>query len=152
VRMYSRTNATAIDDPEFGHFAVSAEHGGFELPDPLADRLHSFHHRGKPAWETEIERDERLHGEDSARRRDPQTLYNAVEGIGTLMERLAAVLPASIPAAANEDVAELTAEVAKLRAQLAEAQGTAEPDAENEAGTDGGADPAKETRTRKPAA
>jgi hypothetical protein len=78
MRLYSRTNAGAIDDPVYGHFEPGKEHGGFDLPDELADRLHSFHQRKRPLWETEIERDERLHGEESARQRDPQTLYTAV--------------------------------------------------------------------------
>lgn len=151
MRMYSRTNATAVDDPVFGHFAVDPDHGGFDLPDELADRLHSFHHRKKPAWETEIEREERLHGEDSARRRDPQTLYNAVEGIGALLERLAAVLPAAAPAAADNDVAALTAEVEALRAQLAEAQAQT-PDSGAEGGGTEAAGKKAAPRTRKPAA
>jgi hypothetical protein len=137
ARLYSRFNATAHDDPVHGHFDRDPDHGGFDFPDQVSDPLHSFHYRGKPAWETGPERDERLHGEDSDRRRDPQTLYNAVEGIGALMERLAAVLPA----AANEDVAKLTAEVEALRAQLAQAQapsGDTDDDDEDDSDSDSG--------------
>lgn len=84
ARLYSRMTAAAVDDPEFGHYDVSPEHGGFDFPDELSDRLHRFHHRGTPAWETEDERTRRLHGEEAARRRDPESLYNAVEKIAEL--------------------------------------------------------------------
>jgi hypothetical protein len=90
VRLYSRMNAGAIDDPAFGHFEPGKEHGGFDLPDELADQLHSVHVRKKPAWETEEERDERLHGEESARRRDPETLYAAVADIANIAKELTA--------------------------------------------------------------
>lgn len=150
ARLYSRFNATAHDDPVYGHFERDPDHGGFNFPDEVSDPLHSFHYKGKPAWETGPERDERLHGEDSDRRRDPQTLYNAVEGIGALMERLATVLPASVPAAANDDVAKLTAEIEALKAQLAEAQ---TPDADDTDGDEeeGGSREDETTAAKKPA-
>jgi len=141
VRLYSLTNATAIDDPEHGRFVPDPDHGGFDLPDELAERLHSFHQRKRPAWETELERDERLHGEESARRRDPETLYNAVAGIADMARHLAALR--DVPDAAKDDVAKLTAEVEALKAQLAAAQGAALP------GDDAGEKP---SRTRKPPA
>ena len=43
MRLYSRTGAIAVDDPQYGHI-VPADDGGFDLPGPLSDRLHG--HRG----------------------------------------------------------------------------------------------------------
>ena len=117
MRLYSLMNASAIDDPQHGHFEPDPGHGGFDLPDDLADRLHSFHHRKKRAWETDTERDERLHGEESARRRDPETLYNAVADIAGLARQLAGLQAAA--AAPSPEVAALTAQVEALCAQLA---------------------------------
>jgi hypothetical protein len=115
VRLYSRTNAGAIDDPVYGHFEPSEDHGGFDLPDELSDHLHSVHVRKKPAWETEEERDERLHGEESARRRDPEQLYNAVADIANIAKELTAMraqpapsVPAAAPAAKSATPAKST--------------------------------------------
>jgi hypothetical protein len=134
VRLYSRASAGAIDDPAYGHFEPDEDHGGFDLPDELADRLHSMHVRKKPMWETEMERDERLHGEESARRRDPETLYNAVADIANVTKQLAGL---QLGAHDEPQVAKLTAEVETLRKQLAEAQASADDT------------PAKTTRTRR---
>lgn len=78
--LYSRTGATALDDPEYGHFEREAD-GSFDLPDDLADRLLRFHHRGRPLWETEIDRGNRIASEDLERRRDPANLLDAVQQI-----------------------------------------------------------------------
>lgn len=99
MRLYSRMNAGAIDDPVFGHFEADPDHGGFDLPDELSDALHSVHVRKKPAWETEDERNERLHGEESARRRDPETLYTAVAEIAGIAKDLAAMRAQPAPPA-----------------------------------------------------
>jgi hypothetical protein len=80
MRLYTRTGATALDDPEFGHFEAS-EDGGFDLPEELSERLHGFHLGGRPAWETDIERQRRLMTEEMERRKDPATLLSAVEQI-----------------------------------------------------------------------
>jgi hypothetical protein len=147
ARLYSRMHAGAIDDPEYGHFEPDPDHGGFDLPDELSDRLHSFHHRGKPGWESEIEQDERLHGEESARRRDPETLYNAVAGIAGIAAQLAALQAGGVPDAAKGEVAKLTAEVEALRAQLAEATtGSGEV---ADSGGDGAVRSAKDERSAK---
>lgn len=78
MRLYSRTGATALDDPEYGHFEAGPS-GGFDFPDELSDRLHSFHVAGRPLWETDVERQHRLIAEEAARRQDPATLLAAVE-------------------------------------------------------------------------
>lgn len=78
MRLYSRTGASALDDPEYGHFEAGPG-GGFDLPDDLSDRLHSFHLAGQPMWETDVERQHRLIAEEAARRQDPATLLAAVE-------------------------------------------------------------------------
>ena len=78
MRLYTRTGAVALDDPEYGHFEAGPD-GGFDFPDELSDRLHKFAIRGKPAWETDIERQHRLMAEELERRRDPATLMEAVQ-------------------------------------------------------------------------
>jgi hypothetical protein len=121
--LYSRTNAKVLDDPEYGHFEADPD-GGFDFPDELSDRQHRFHYRGKPAWETEDERNFRLHGEESDRRRDPETLYNAVAEIAKLAQGLAVPAPAPAMALPPEVTAAL-AELAELRRQLADLQALA---------------------------
>lgn len=78
MRLYTRTGATALDDPEFGHFDADAQ-GGFDLPDELSDRLHKFAFSGKPAWETDVQRQQRMLAEEQERRKDPATLLGVVE-------------------------------------------------------------------------
>lgn len=78
MRLYSRTGATALDDPTFGHFDAGPD-GGFDFPNELSDRLHAFHANGRPLWETDVERQHRLMAEELERRRDPATLMEAVQ-------------------------------------------------------------------------
>jgi hypothetical protein len=94
MRLYTRTGATALDDPEYGHFEASPD-GGFDFPDDLSDRLHRFHVRGRPSWETDVERQHRLMAEEMERRRDPATLMDAVQ---KLVLAAQAVTPAEPPA------------------------------------------------------
>lgn len=90
MRLFTRTGASALDDPEYGHFDADPD-GGFELPEPLGDRLHGFAFRGRRAWEDENERHLRLVGEELERRKDPATLLDAVN---QLVRAAAAVAPA----------------------------------------------------------
>ena len=78
MRLYTRTGVTAIDDPEFGHFEAG-DQGGFDFPEELSVRLHRFHDGGRPAWESDVERQQRLIHEELERRKDPATLLAAVE-------------------------------------------------------------------------
>jgi hypothetical protein len=78
MRLYSRTGAAAVDDPEFGHFELTGD-GGFDFPGPLSERLHGVAIRGEREWENAIERQRRLIQEEAARRADPATLLDAVE-------------------------------------------------------------------------
>ncbi|MFD0393338.1 hypothetical protein ACFQ3Z_16020 [Streptomyces nogalater] len=71
MRLYSRMGVTALDDPEYGNFQAD-ETGAFDFPDGVSDRLHGFHYRGKPMWETDIERQNRLINEELERRKDPR--------------------------------------------------------------------------------
>jgi hypothetical protein len=80
MRLYTRTGATTLDDPEFGHFDASPD-GAFDLPEELSDRLNGFHVGGRPMWESDIERQRRLVSEEMERRKDPATLLAAVEQI-----------------------------------------------------------------------
>jgi hypothetical protein len=117
ARLFSLAAAGAVDDPEHGHFDRDPDHGGFDFPDDLSDRLHRLRHRGRPAWETETERSERLHGDEEARSRDPKTLYSAVAEIAALAKGMHA---ASVPP-------EVAAEIADLKRQLAELAQAAAP-------------------------
>lgn len=90
MRLYSRTGQTVLNDPEYGTFEVDSN-GGFEFPEDLGERVHAFHVGGKPAWETDVERQRRLAQEELDRRRDPATLMDAVQ---QLVNAAAAVTPA----------------------------------------------------------
>lgn len=78
MRLYTRTGATTVDDPEYGHFDANPD-GGFDLPEELAERLHAFHAAGQRLWENDIERQNRLIAEELERRKDPATLLSVVE-------------------------------------------------------------------------
>lgn len=78
MRLYPFSNDTVkIADPEYGTFEIK-DHGGFDLPDELSDRLGKVCVRGRRQWESEEERSQRMHASEAERRRDPQTLYEAV--------------------------------------------------------------------------
>jgi hypothetical protein len=141
-------NASAVDDPEHGHFEPG-EDGGFDFPDDLSDRLLRFHHRGKPAWEADEQRALRMHGEEMARRRDPESLYTAVAGISDLTRQLAALQLGNAPADALPP--EVSAELDALRKQVATLQG-AVPPAPAEGAPEGGEPPEKPAARRKPPA
>lgn len=101
MRLYPRTGRIpAIDDDQHGHFEPG-EDGGFDLPGELAERLHAVHVRKQPLFEYDIERDARLHGEETDRRRDPQSLYNAVAELVGLAKQAGAA-QASEPAQASD--------------------------------------------------
>lgn len=123
--LYSRTGATALDDPEYGHFEREAD-GSFDLPDDLADRLLSFHHRGRPLWETEIDRGQRIASEDLERRRDPANLLDAVQQILTAAQ-LARAATAQAAEAENQAQAEPKAPAKRAPKRTA----PSEPQAEN---------------------
>jgi hypothetical protein len=78
MRLYTRTGATALDHPVFGHFDANSD-GGFDFPNELSDQLHGFAVGGRPLWETDVERQNRLIGEELERRKDPATLLGVVE-------------------------------------------------------------------------
>ncbi|MFF1284300.1 hypothetical protein ACFVY4_26610 [Streptomyces sp. NPDC058299] len=96
MRLYSRMGVIALDDPDYGTFRAD-EQGGFDFPDDVSDRLHGFHHQGKPMWETDVERQQRLMSEELERRKDPATLLSAVE---QLVKAAAATSALTAPAPA----------------------------------------------------
>jgi hypothetical protein len=106
MRLYTRTGATALDDPEYGNFQADEE-GGFDLPDDLSERLHRFHIDGRPAWETDVERQTRLIAEELDRRKDPATLLAAVQQLVAAAQSL----PAQSAAPAPEPVPEVPAPI-----------------------------------------
>lgn len=165
ARLFSLVNAGAVDDPEYGHFEPGPDHGGFDMPDELSDRLHSFHHRkGRQLWETEEQRAERTHGLEMARRRDPASMLAAMEDNQALVRQLAELTAhlaagqlGAVPAAAEPAVTALTAQVEALTAKLAEMEarsaspGHSEPEVSPT--TEGGEPvPSKAARTPKPPA
>lgn len=101
MRLYSRAGQTVLNDPEYGTFEVDPN-GGFEFPEDLGERVHAFHIGGKPAWETDVERQRRLAQEELDRRRDPATLMDAVQ---QLVNAAAAVAPTAPQAPAVESPA-----------------------------------------------
>lgn len=107
MRLYSRAGAHTVDAPE-GHFESDPD-GGFSFPAPLHGRLHAAHVDGRRQWEDEIERQQRLHTEDVARRQDPATLYAAV----------ADILGATRQLAGHGAPVDVTAELERLRAENA---------------------------------
>jgi hypothetical protein len=109
MRLYSRLGVVSLDDPDYGTFTAD-ERGGFDFPDDVSDRLHGFHYQGKPMWESEIERANRLITEEQARRADPSTLLSAVEQL---------VRAAQATTALTAPVAVATEAVAGLAANLA---------------------------------
>lgn len=125
MRLYPRMGQKIVCDPEYGRFGADENDksrqpdsaGGFDFPDELSDRLVRFHHRGRPLWETEEQRNVRTLGEEHARRRDPETLYGAVEDIANITRQLAGL---QLGTAQSPDMAALRAQVADLQAQLAE--------------------------------
>jgi hypothetical protein len=80
MRLISRTGATAVDD-NGEHYTAVDDAGGFDFPEDVGARLHSFHAGGKPLWETQVEQQNRLIGEEVERRKDPATLLTAVEAL-----------------------------------------------------------------------
>jgi hypothetical protein len=74
MRLYSRTGATALEHPVHGRIEADPVHGGFDLPEELAEELQSF-----PTWETDVARQHRLIAEEMERRKDPATLLDAVQ-------------------------------------------------------------------------
>jgi hypothetical protein len=79
MRLYSRTGAASVEHQ--GHTYEPGEDGGYDFPEAVGRDLHSFHVAGKPMWETDIERQNRLMNEELERRKDPATLLEAVEQI-----------------------------------------------------------------------
>lgn len=102
MRLYSRTGAVALEDPEYGRFEAKKD-GTFDLPDELAERELSFHDRGRPRWETEIDRQRRITSDDLDRSRDPAALLEAVQQILAAAKLAAAATAASAPPEAREE-------------------------------------------------
>jgi hypothetical protein len=80
MELFSKTGATGVDDPEYGHFEPGGD-GMFVFPDDLGERLHRQAVRGVKQWETRVEKAQREAAEDLARRRDPAYLAELVSGL-----------------------------------------------------------------------
>lgn len=93
MRLYSRTDAAVVEHG--GTRYEPSEDGSFELPEELGLQLHAFHIGGKPMWETDIERQQRLISEELERRKDPATLLEAVEQLVKAAQATKEAEPAS---------------------------------------------------------
>ncbi len=86
MRLYSLSNATAVDDPQFGRFQAGDD-GAFTFPDELGRRLQRVHAGGVKQWETDVERQRRIAAEEMARRQDPATLLATLERLVAVSEQ-----------------------------------------------------------------
>jgi len=116
-RLYPRIPTLAVDAAE-GHFEA-ADDGGFDFPGPLAAQLHAARHGRRQVWETSVERQERAHGEDLSRRRDPAAAYDALERITSVLGR-AADAGSREPLSPEDEEAALRARLAELEAARGE--------------------------------
>jgi len=122
MRLYSHTGAVAIDAPE-GHFEPDDDGGFDSLPDAVFDRLHRSAVKGRRQWEDEIERSERLHGAELARKRDPASVHDALSELAAVTKQLAA-----------------------LQLAQAQANGVTAPEAPAKAGPEGKPEPRAEAK------
>lgn len=97
MRLYSRTGASFTQHEGVRYEA--APDGGFGFPDHVSDVLHRFAVNGERMWESDIERQRRVLGEEMDRRRDPASLYEAV---AKLVQAADAVQPKRSRAAAEK--------------------------------------------------
>lgn len=104
MRLYTRTGAIALDDPEYGHFDAD-ENGGFDFDDELSDRLHQFARRGAPMWETDIERQHRMVAEEMEKAKDPATLLAAVQQLVQAAQAVSAPRPPAVQTEADAPAA-----------------------------------------------
>jgi hypothetical protein len=103
MRLYTRTGATVLNDPEYGTFEAN-DQGAFELPDELAERLHRFHVGKQPLWEDEEQRHQRIVDEEMARAKDPATLLAVVQQLAMLAKAAIPAQPNAAPLPAPVDV------------------------------------------------
>ena len=92
MRLYSRTGATSVHHA--GQVYEAGDSGGFDFPDHVSDVLHPFAVRGERLWETDIERQHRVLGEEMDRRRDPASLYEAVAKLVQAADQVGQMEPA----------------------------------------------------------
>lgn len=76
MRLYSRVGATTL--AHAGRQFAADDGGGFELPEEVAGELRSF-----PEWETEVDRQIRLHNTELERKRDLASLFDELAGMRT---------------------------------------------------------------------
>jgi hypothetical protein len=123
MRLYPTTGESpAIDAPE-GHFEPGDDGGYDRLPDAVYDRLYGMAVRGRKLFENELERAERLHGDDLARRRDPASVHDALSELAVVTKQLAALQLAQAQASGVTVPVDPQDEAAALRRRLAELEG-----------------------------
>lgn len=103
MRLYSRVGATGVDDA--GQSYEPGPDGGFDFPELLAEQLHGTYAAREPLWENNIERQQRLMGEELERRKDPATLLAAVEQLVAAAASTRPAEPAPVKAAAKTPAA-----------------------------------------------
>ena len=105
--LYSLTGATAVAADDGKQYEPEpGDDGAFSFPGPLAAEMLAAHLGGKPQWETEIQRRQRLITEEAERRKDPATLLAVVE---QLVAQAAAQAPAKPAQAAKPAAAKAPA-------------------------------------------
>jgi hypothetical protein len=91
MRLYNKRDATQFDDPEHGTFAAGPT-GAFDgLPDAMYAKLY-----GRPDWESEAQREQRMSQEELDKFRDPAELLKAVKEMGANQSALAVALASAL--------------------------------------------------------
>lgn len=126
MRLYTKTGASQVDDPEFGSFKADAN-GAFDgLPDAMYAKLH-----GRPGWENDQERELRMASEELEKFRDPASLLAAVKELSANQGVLATALAQALglaPAAPAAVVPPAPAPAASAVAPLSPPAPVVEPE------------------------
>jgi hypothetical protein len=140
MRLYSKTGATQVDDPEYGTFAPGAS-GAFDgLPDGMYAKLF-----GRPDWESEDQRTLRLAGEELEKLRDPAELLKAMKEMGANQNALVQAIAQAIGLVPSTPSDMVAPETSASTAAPAETPAEAPPEEPASA-------PVKSTRGRSKAA
>lgn len=102
MKLYTLGNASSVSNEDYGTFDVDSD-GSIVVPEDFGAYLRDHHAAdGSKAWEDEIERHARVTAEELERRRDPASLYDAVEQLraATAPRKTAAKAPAKTAAKA----------------------------------------------------
>lgn len=106
MRLYTLTGTTQVKDPVTGIAYEADADGAFnDLPEDLGNFLHSFHVKGKRAWEDDAERARRLRSEQLDKMRDPATLLAEMQKMAANQGALTSILAGALAAAPQAQAA-----------------------------------------------